>query len=127
MKEQTGKRTKAEEAGMVLSAEIINEFIEHLKAKGYVRGTIDRYEKDLKLLYESLPKDKRIYRDTLAQCRKKLSGESAGNHPNRVSSLTARGTLTGKRACIFFDQAVCLYRDCIAGTSKSDSGSCEIR
>lgn len=83
MKEQTGKRTKAEEAGMVLSAEIINEFIEHLKAKGYVCGTIDRYEKDLKLLYESLPKDKRIYRDTLAQCREKLLEE--GYAPRTVN------------------------------------------
>lgn len=57
---------------LVLTPELIDDFIAHLKDKHYIKGTVDRYERDLRQLYMSLPEDKRIYRNTLAEYREKM-------------------------------------------------------
>lgn len=71
------------EPEMVMTVDMIDRFISHLKEKGYVQGTIERYEWDLKQIYADLPEDKRIYRDMLAQYRQKLLDE--GYAPRTVN------------------------------------------
>lgn len=57
---------------LVLTPELIDDFIAHLKEKNYIKGTVNRYERDLWQFYADLPEDKRIYRDTLANYREKM-------------------------------------------------------
>ena len=57
---------------LVLTPELIDNFVAHLKERKYIKGTVDRYERDLKQFYTDLPEDKRIYRDTLANYREKM-------------------------------------------------------
>ena len=57
---------------LVLTPELIDNFVSHLKEQKYIKGTVERYERDLKQFYANLPEDKRIYRDTLANYREKM-------------------------------------------------------
>ena len=56
---------------LVLTPELIDNFVSHLKEQKYIKGTVERYERDLKQFYANLPEDKRIYRDTLANYRER--------------------------------------------------------
>ena len=60
------------ETGVILTQELIDEFITSIQAKGYVKGTVDRYQTSLEQLYDSLSGEKRIGRGTLAACRKQM-------------------------------------------------------
>ena len=60
------------ESGVVLTQELIDEFIASIQTKGYVQGTVDRYQTSLEQLYDSLSGEKRIGRGTLAACRKQM-------------------------------------------------------
>ena len=60
------------ETGVILTQELIDEFITSIQAKGYVKGTADRYQTSLEQLYDSLSGEKRIGRGTLAACRKQM-------------------------------------------------------
>ena len=55
-----------------MTQELIDEFITSIQAKGYVQGTVDRYQTSLEQLYDSLSGEKRIGRGTLAACRKQM-------------------------------------------------------
>lgn len=57
---------------LVLTLEQINDFVAHLKEKKYIKGTVNRYERDLKQFYADLPEDKCVHRDTLANYREKM-------------------------------------------------------
>lgn len=57
---------------LVLTPELIDDFIAHLKEKNYIKGTVNRYERDLWQFYADLPEDKCVHRDTLANYREKL-------------------------------------------------------
>ena len=74
MEEQkVGNRTVTSwQPELVLTPELIDNFVSHLKEQKYIKGTVDRYERDLKQFYADLPEDKRIYRDTLANYREKM-------------------------------------------------------
>lgn len=72
MDERKRERTTVWQPEFVLTPELIDDFITHLKEKNYIKGTVDRYERDLKQLYANLPDDKRIYRNTLANFREKM-------------------------------------------------------
>lgn len=57
---------------LVLTPELIDGFIAHLKEKNYNKETANHYERDLRQFYTDLPEDKRVRRDTLAKYREKL-------------------------------------------------------
>ena len=57
---------------LVLTPKLIEDFIAHLKEKNYIKGTVNRYERDLQQFYADLPDDKCVHRDTLANYREKL-------------------------------------------------------
>lgn len=57
---------------LVLTPELIDSFIAHLKEKNYIQGTVNRYEQDLRQFYADLPEDKCVHRDTLSRYREKL-------------------------------------------------------
>lgn len=57
---------------LVLTPKFIDDFIAHLKKKDYIKGTVNRYERDLRQFYADLPEDKCVHRDTLANYREKL-------------------------------------------------------
>ena len=57
---------------LVLTPKLIDDFITHLKRKDYIKGTVNRYERDLRQFYADLPEDKCVHRDTLANYREKL-------------------------------------------------------
>lgn len=57
---------------LVLTPRLIDDFIAHLKEKNYIKGTMNRYERDLRQFYVDLPEDKCVHRGTLANYREKL-------------------------------------------------------
>ena len=57
---------------LVLTLGQIDNFVAHLKEKKYIKGTVKRYERDLKQFYADLPEDKCVHRDTLANYREKM-------------------------------------------------------
>ena len=57
---------------LVLTPKLIDDFIAYLKEKGYIKDTVNRYERDLRQFYADLPENKCVYRDTLANYREKL-------------------------------------------------------
>ena len=54
-------------AGLVLTPELIEAFLEDLKNRGRVVDTIEAYRHHLNVFYHFLPKDKSIQKDTLSQ------------------------------------------------------------
>ena len=54
-------------AGLVLTPELIEAFLEDLKNRGRVVDTIKAYRHHLNVFYDFLPKDKSIQKDTLSQ------------------------------------------------------------
>ena len=57
---------------LVLTPELIDSFIAHLKEKNYIQGTVNRYEQDLRQFYADLPEEKCLHRDTMSTYREKL-------------------------------------------------------
>ena len=72
MKKTENQMTAFWQPELVLTPELIDNFVSHLKEQKYIKGTVERYERDLKQFYANLPEDKRIYRDTLANYREKM-------------------------------------------------------
>ena len=72
MKKTENQMTAFWQPELVLTPELIDNFVSHLKEQKYIKGTVERYERDLKPFYANLPEDKRIYRDTLANYREKM-------------------------------------------------------
>ncbi|MEF2794634.1 MAG: site-specific integrase [Hydrogeniiclostridium sp.] len=71
--QKTGIGTAASwQPELVLTPELIDSFIAHLKEKNYIQGTVNRYEQDLRQFYADLPEDKCVHRDTLSKYREKL-------------------------------------------------------
>lgn len=68
---------------LVLTPELIDSFIAHLKEKNYIQGTVNRYEQDLRQFYVDLPEDKCVHRDTLSRYREKLLAD--GYAPRTVN------------------------------------------
>lgn len=72
-KQRTEMQTAASwQPELVLTPKLIDDFIAHLKKKDYIKGTVNRYERDLRQFYADLPEDKCVHRDTLANYREKL-------------------------------------------------------
>ena len=71
--QKTGIQTAASwQPELVLTPELIDNFIAHLKERNYIQGTVNRYEQDLRQFYADLPEDKCVHRDTLSRYREKL-------------------------------------------------------
>ena len=68
---------------LVLTPELIDSFIAHLKEKNYIQGTVNHYEQDLRQFYVDLPEDKCVHRDTLSRYREKLLAD--GYAPRTVN------------------------------------------
>ena len=60
---------------IILTPELIEEFLEVIQSRGYVEGTLDRYENGLRQLYQYLPEGKQIRRGTLRQYRQQMLEE----------------------------------------------------
>ena len=58
--------------GISLVPEIIEQFLESMKAKGRVKGTLEWYRRGLCKLYDELPEDRIIRHGTLNSWREKL-------------------------------------------------------
>lgn len=98
MRKEPALRT-VHEAGVVLSPERIEEFLDTLEAKGSVEGTIKRYRYNLNLLYTDLPPEKEIRRGTLAQWRESLleRGYAASTVNVSVSAVNSFLAYCGRR------------------------------
>lgn len=77
-----------------LTPEGIDGFLEHLRAKGRVQGTLDTYRKKLDRLYQALPEGgKSIRRDTLLNWREQLAEEGLASETINQSVVAANGYL----------------------------------
>ena len=71
--QKTGIQTAASwQPELILTPELIDNFIAHLKERNYIQGTVNRYEQDLRQFYADLSEDKCVHRDTLSKYREKL-------------------------------------------------------
>lgn len=73
--------------GLTVSEEMLNQYLEYLSHKGKSRGTIQSYRYSLFRMYQLLPEDKSIHRDTVGMIRKNLLAN--GYSANTVNSFTA--------------------------------------
>lgn len=71
-----GYEASRPEAGIELTPESIEQFIDAWEAKGRGQETLKWYDRGMRQLYDSLPADKRIRRGTLARWREELLEES---------------------------------------------------
>lgn len=74
-------------SSIMLSAELIEEYLDALMEKGCTPETLETYRMKLGQLYQYLPEDKLIWADTLAQWRTALV--EAGYAPSTVNICTA--------------------------------------
>ena len=94
------------ETGVPLTPELIGEFIASIRGKGYVQGTVDRYQASLEQLYHSLSGEKRIGRGTLAACREQMlaDGYAARTANLRISAANSLLSYLGLREYQLTDQ-----------------------
>ena len=83
----------AQEAGIVLSPEQIEAFLNTLEGNGGAEGTVKRYRHNLHLLYADLPADKELRRGTLAQWRESLLERGYAPRTVNVSISVANSLL----------------------------------
>ena len=57
---------------LTLTPELIESYMEYIKAKGHSPGTQAKYRKDLERLYESLPEPKKVREGTMEEIREQL-------------------------------------------------------
>ena len=77
-----------------LTPEGIDGYLEHLRAKGRVQGTLNTYRKKLDRLYQALPEgEKSIRRDTLLNWREQLAEEGLASETINQSVVAANGYL----------------------------------
>jgi integrase/recombinase XerD len=80
--------------GVELTRELIGEFIENIRQKGYVEGTLERYQRDLEQLRESLTGEKRVGKGTLEVYRRQMLED--GYAPRTVNlRISAANSLLG--------------------------------
>ena len=60
------------EGSVSISPRQISRYLESMQARGCVKGSIEKYARDLDALYQFLPDSKRITRATLADWRAAL-------------------------------------------------------
>ena len=89
---EAGNAREEARGELVLTPELIDGYIEYIKAKGHSPGTIEKYRKDLERLYDSLPEPKSIRQGTLEEIRDQLI--EAGYAARTINScLTAANGL----------------------------------
>jgi len=77
-----------------LTPELIDGYLEHLRAKGRASGTIDSYRRKLKRLYQELPEeDKVIRRETLPRWREELAADGCSAVAINQFMIAANGYL----------------------------------
>jgi len=82
------------QAGVPVTPERIEGYLDSLAAKGRVQGTIDGYRRGMKRLYGELPEeDKVIRQDTLRQWREQLIGEGYSSTAVNQFIVAANGYL----------------------------------
>lgn len=86
-------------AAMQITPETVQEYISEMERKGRVPGTIEEYRRNLKLLYDFLPEDKRIQKDSLRQWRDALleQGYNPRTANARVSAANSYLAFFGRR------------------------------
>lgn len=65
-------RSKAAQSSMVLTLDLIQEFLTHLREKNASANTLEQYRQSLAMLYEALPVNKQIDRETLSMWSNQL-------------------------------------------------------
>lgn len=81
------------ERGIALNPEKIEVFLDILEEKGCVAGTLDWYRRGLTRLYQSLPEDKKIYRNTLRDWKEDLLKEGYAPRTINIFLVAADGYL----------------------------------
>lgn len=81
------------ERGIPLTPEKIDNFLEAMEERGCVTGTLDWYRRGLNRLYQTLPEDKCIQRDTLAQWKESLLHEGYAPRTINIFLVAADGYL----------------------------------
>jgi len=91
---QWGHGFHKDQAGIPLTQERIEGYLDSLAAKGRVQGTIDSYRRGMTRLYQDLPDgDKVIYRGTLRQWREWLMREGYSATAVNLFIVAANGYL----------------------------------
>ena len=97
-------------AGLVLTPELIEAFLEDLKNRGRVEDTIKAYRHHLNVFYHFLPKDKRIQKDTLSQWKAVLVEDGFAIRTVKLSLSAAKSLL-----------AYCNRRDLQVSVARTES------
>ncbi len=83
----------ASEAGVPISLQQISQYLESLRQKGRVTGSIQKYQRDLTALYCYLPEEKRIGVNTLREWRASLLDQGYAVRTVNTSVVEANGFL----------------------------------
>ena len=98
---QMAARTAQQEKGVPLNPERIECFLETLRIRGRVEGTLEWYRRGLHHLYKMLPEDKEIRRGTLFDWKEHLVQEGYAARTINMFLVAADGFLeeAGAREC----------------------------
>lgn len=83
----------ASEAGVPISLQQISQYLESLRQKGRVTGSIQKYQRDLTALYCYLPEEKQIGVNTLREWRAALLDQGYAVRTVNTSVIEANGFL----------------------------------
>ena len=75
---------RLEPPGLLLTRERLDEFLEEMRRKGLLTGTLDTYRRNIAFLYDALPEDKPLRPGTLDRRRRDLLAE--GYSPRTVNN-----------------------------------------
>jgi len=79
--------------GIPLTPEKIDGFLSTLQKRGCVQGTMEWYRRGLNRLYQTLPEEKLIYRDTLNEWKETLLSEGYAPRTINIFLVAADGYL----------------------------------
>ena len=84
---------------MQITQESIEEYIAEMERRGRVQGTIDEYRRNLNLLYQFLPADKKLRRNSLEEWRRVMlqQGYTPRTINARVSAANSYLAFFGRR------------------------------
>ena len=88
----------SQEIGIPLTPEKIDAFLSALQERGCVQGTVDWYRRGLTRLYQSLPDEKLIYRNTLKEWKDDLVNEGYAANTINTFLVAADGYLEAEDA-----------------------------
>ena len=96
---QSIKRYRIAGGSLQMTSESIAQYIAAMQANGKTRGTIEEYRRNLQLLYNFLPQNKRLRWDTLSRWRESLlvNGYTPRTINARISAANSYLAFYGRR------------------------------